>query len=229
MNYYRLQFNTTGIVGSISANTILGLFCRAYADKNGEDELQVLLELLKEDCETIVFSNPLYTNTFELYKSEYTYTSHNQVDRTSNIGSEPYIIPEKMLDTFDILMASTLNLHYFDELVEYMKVYGLGARKSVGKGRITDIKLREIKLDKPSKTFRCLSDFMPDDKTPVNGNIKTTVRHGVTVDGRRQNSYILLKTGSEFVNNTNITDNVLGNMILDEKTGTLIQGKTIIV
>lgn len=70
---------------------------------------------------------------------------------------------------------------------------------------------------------------MPDDKTPVNGNIKTTVRHGVTVDGRRQNSYILLMANSEFVNNTNITDNVLGNMILDDKTGTLIQGKTIIV
>lgn len=229
MKYYRLQFNTTGIVGSISANTILGLFCRAYADKNGEDELQVLLELLKEDCETLVFSNPLYPNTLELYKSEYTYTSHNQVDRVSNSGSEPYIIPEKTFNTFDIIMISTLDLHYFDELVEYMKIYGLGARKSVGKGRITDIKLREIKLDKPSKTFRSLSDFMPDGKTPVNGSIKTTVRHGVTVDGKRQNSYILLKADSEFVNNTNVTDNVLGNMILDEKTGTLIQGKTIIV
>ena len=220
---YRLSFTVNRISGNISSNTIFGLFCEAYRIRNSEDELEILLDMLENNEEELVFSNPLIVGTFELIDRVKNYQSvHALIGRDTN-KKDVYSVTEKMYSNFDVLCYTSLNI---SELIETVKILGIGARKSVGSGQILSIEVKEQSDIKLGNTGIMLSDAIPSEDTPTNGIFEYITRYGVTRDGISQNIYIMLKAGSKLYKPNNI---ITGSIIKDSNTNTYVNGKSIIV
>lgn len=219
---YRLHFEmNSAITGNLKANTFFGLFCNAYKDINGNDELEELLDkLYKKEC-YLVFSNPLQVGTTNFLEYKRVQSYHSSINRDTLTAQNLYTVDNKCIDNFDVLVYTDLDIEkYLDE----MKILDIGARKNKGCGNIKSISI--VKEDNSDKKIKkVLSDFIPDKDTPKLVKADYYVRRGVTIDNKVQKPMIIFKAGV----NLQTDKNIIGRIVKDEGTGTYFNGMSVVV
>lgn len=227
---FRITFKMlSSITGNIDSNTFFGLFCQAYKIKNSEDDLKILLEMLKDNLEQLVFTNPLETGTFEfMNKRLFNQMPRVTIDRSGCGNNTLESYKAEFINSFDTLLYTTLSKKEIEDTFETMKILGIGAKKSIGNGVIKDIKVKELNESElvKSKTVKCMSNIIPSDDTNIYGNFEFITRTGKTIDGQEQNPVIMIKAGSELLSNDKL---ITGCIVYDEKTCTYINGKGITI
>lgn len=198
MKTFRLTFSiANGITGCVNNNTFFGLFCEAYKRLYGVDLLEDILESLYSGGNTLAFSNPLETGSFELADFTLDEIPHARLDRLGLANNELYIVEEMHIESFDVICIT--DLEEFEEVITQFEGMHIGSRKNVGKGLIKDIQCIETELPALGKTSRLLSNIVPCSNLPVYGNFDYLTRKGYTTKGTSQPTIVLMKAGSEFV------------------------------
>lgn len=199
MKTFRLTFSiANGITGCVNNNTFFGLFCEAYKRLYGVDLLEDILESLYSGGNTLAFSNPLETGSFELADFTLDEIPHTRLDRVGLANNELYVVEERHIESFDVICIT--DIEEFEEVFAQFKGMHIGSRKNVGKGLIKDIQCIEAELPALGKTSRLLSNIVPCSNLPVYGNFDYLTRKGYTTKGTSQPTIVLMKAGSEFVN-----------------------------
>lgn len=199
MKTFRLTFSiANGITGCVNNNTFFGLFCEAYKRLYGVDLLEDMLENLYSGRNTLAFSNPLETGSFELADFILDEIPHARLDRVGLVNNELYVVEEMHIKCFDAICIT--DIEEFEEVFAQFKGMHIGSRKNVGKGLIKDIQCAETELPALGKTSRLLSNVVPCSNLPVYGNFDYLTRKGYTTKGTSQPTVVLMKAGSEFVN-----------------------------
>lgn len=199
MKTFRLTFSiANGITGCVNNNTFFGLFCEAYKRLYGVDLLEDMLEHLYTNENTLAFSNPLETDSFELADFTLDEVPHARLDRLGLANNELYVVEEKHIKCFDIICIT--DLEEFEEVITQFEGMHIGSRKNVGKGLIKDVQCIETELPVLGKTSMLLSNIVPCSNLPVYGNFDYLTRKGYTTKGASQPTIVLMKAGSEFVN-----------------------------
>lgn len=198
MKTFRLTFSiANGITGCVNNNTFFGLFCEAYKRLYGVDLLEDMLESLYSDGNTLAFSNPLETGSFELADFTLDEIPHARLDRVGLANNELYVVEEMHTGSFDIICIT--DIEEFEEVFDQFRGMHIGSRKNVGKGLIKDIHCIETELPALGKTSRLLSNVVPCSNLPVYGNFDYLTRKGYTTKGASQPTVVLMKAGSEFM------------------------------
>lgn len=199
MKTFRLTFSiANGITGCVNNNTFFGLFCEAYKRLYGVDLLEDMLENLYSGRNTLAFSNPLETGSFELADFTLEEIPHARLDRVGLANNELYVVEEMHIDFFDVVCIT--DIEEFEEVFVQFRGMHIGSRKNVGKGLVKDIQCVETELPALGKTSRLLSNVVPCSNLPVYGNFDYLTRKGYTTKGTSQPTVVLMKAGSEFVN-----------------------------
>lgn len=198
MKTFRLTFSiANGITGCVNNNTFFGLFCEAYKRLYGVDMLEDMLESLYSGKNTLAFSNPLKTDSFELADFTLDEIPHARFDRVGLVNNELYVVEEKHIKFFDVICITDID--EFEEVFAQFRGMHIGSRKNVGKGLIKDIQCVETELPALGKISRLLSNIVPCSNLPVYGNFDYLTRKGYTTKGVSQPTVVLMKAGSEFV------------------------------
>ena len=214
MKTFRLTFSiANGITGCVNNNTFFGLFCEAYKRLYGVDLLEDMLERLYSGGNTLAFSNPLETGSFELADFTLDEIPHARLDRVGLTDNDLYVVEEKHIKSFDAICIT--DIEEFEEVFAQFRGMHIGSRKNVGKGLIKDIQCVETELPALGKTSRLLSNVVPCSNLPVYGNFDYLTRKGYTTKGVSQPTVVLMKAGSEFVN---CKSNVVGCILRFENS-----------
>lgn len=231
MKKLRLNLQMHSVVsGSITSNTLFGLFCEAYKILNSEEDLECLLDMLYENEEEVVFSNPLKENTFEAidFSALQKYDKAiNVINRNNNTSNGIELEQNYKVKSFDVLLYTTLEIEEVNKLVDIMQVLGIGSGKNRGKGHIKSISISEEKDKELGKVVTLLSDTLPSENTSTTGEFEFTTRYGITGAGKIQNVLILIKANSKMLNQYN--SEITGRVFKDTKTNTYVNGKSICV
>lgn len=225
---YRLNIKMdSAIHGNINSNTIFGLICEAYKIKYGDEKLRELLNGLVNSTNELIVTNPLKVNTFEFEDMESTAQINRiTLDRLGN-KNDLSMSQVKCINEFDVLIYTSLSEDVLNSIIKVCTILGIGSAKNVGFGTIKSIKLTAEKLrTRDGKTVRCMSNIFPSENTPVYGDIRFNVRHGITSKGKEQSTLIMIEAGSEFINSGIITT---GQIVYDAKSDTYINGKALLV
>lgn len=249
MKLYRIQFKAlTPYVGNLTNNTFFGAFCCAYKDIYGEDKLVELLKQLKENKEEVTFSDsfkhgyiPLEINRGDnkLIKFDTIGTETEDIissvqdedirvrAKIGNENNELFEVCRTVLEgTADVYLASTLEFSTIEQCLELAFKKGLGARKSTGNGILDIVDIIEYQFDVVEKTgFLVLSNVVPDSSLTTDVSFKPFIRNGVSINGKKQKSLLMLKTGSVFRSICKTL--TCGTIVYDKNSNSYINGKAI--
>lgn len=233
MGYYKVSIQpTSSVVGRITSVTLFGAFCYAISSLYGADVL--VDNVLKGDNNSFAVSNLFHVNDLITWDKEVEVV--NEIDHCM-INRETYepkrwSRDESWLDgDYHFYIYSNLfDLADIQKLTELVLKFGIGAKRSVGKGQFNLLGVTEVghignQVDNPNG-YMVISDYIPNKDDSTLGIYTARVYRGATA-GVEKAPIVIINAGSKFMGK--LSTEVVGRLEHDELTNTYTSGRALVM
>lgn len=233
MGYYKVDIKpTSSIIGRITSVTLFGAFCYAISYLYGADVL--VDSVLKGDSESFAVSNLFHGDeliTFDNNTGVIRGVDHCMINRETG-ASTKWSYDEIWLDgDYHFYIYSTIfDFADIEKLTELVLKFGLGAKRSVGKGQFKLLGIDEVdhignQVDSPNG-YMVISDYIPNKDDSTIGIYTARVYRGAT-GGVEKAPIALINAGAKFIGK--LPAKVVGRLEYDELTNTYTCGRALVV
>lgn len=233
MGYYKVDIKpTSSIIGRITSVTLFGAFCYAISYLYGADVL--VDSVLKGDSESFAVSNLFHGDeliTFDNNTGVIRGVDHCMINRETG-ASTKWNRDETWLDgDYHFYIYSTIfDFADIEKLTELVLKFGLGAKRSVGKGQFKLLGIDEVdhignQVENPNG-YMVISDYIPNKDDSTLGIYTARVYRGATA-GVEKAPIAIINAGSKFMGKLSV--NVVGRLEHDELTNTYTSGRALVM